>query len=258
MASSPSGPPFIASYADIVDLADAAPLVVRVQLRKIAPVAAPAARAGTGRFYVEAQTVALIARKTPGDPALGATVAFLVDLPLDAKRRPPAIKKRDAFVFARSEVGRPGELALIAPDALLLWDADVDARLRAIVTALIAPDGPAKVTGVRELVNTPGNLAGASETQVFLTTADGSAASLSIEHRPGQPPRWGASFSELVAATASPPARDTLAWYRLACFLPREAPAEANHSEGADARAQAADDYRFVIGALGPCPRLRR
>jgi hypothetical protein len=111
---------------------------------------------------------------------------------------------------------------------------------------------------VRELVDTPGNLAGASETQVFLTTADGSAASLTIERSPGEPPRWGASFSELVAATRAPPARDTLAWYRLACFLPRAAPPGANRSETPESSAQADADYRFVIAQLGGCPRLRR
>ena len=251
-------PPFAASYADIADLADAAPLIVRVQPRRIAAVATQAARPRMGRFYVEARTVSLIARKAAGDATLGATVAFLADLPLDPRGRPPALRKRDVVLFARAVPGRPGELALVAPDALLVWSPDVDTRLRAIVTALLAADAPAKVTGVRELVNTPGNLAGASETQVFLATADGSAASLTVDHAPGQPARWGVSFSELVAATGSPPQRDTLPWYRLACFLPPTAPDAANRSETPEARTQAADDYRFVVAQLGTCPRLRR
>jgi hypothetical protein len=249
-------PPFTASYADIADLADNAPLIIRAQMRRLTPIKETQVRPRTGRFYIEARTIALVARRNDG-ATLGQNLAFLADLPLDARNRPPTLKRRDVLLFARAVLGRPGELALVAPDALLLWSPEIDARLRAIVTSLLAPDAPAKVTGVRELVNTPGNLAGTSETQVFLATATGSAASLTIERTPGQPPRWGASFSELVAAIGSPPARDTLAWYRLACFLPAAAPDDANRSETPETRAQAADDYRFVIAQLGACPRLR-
>lgn len=255
------GPPYDATYADVADLSDGAPLVVRIQPRKLARIEDERARGlkpGRGRFYIEARTVALVAGKPAAGQELGPTVAFLADLPLDARGRPPVIAKRDVLVFARLAPGRPDQLTLVAPDALLLWTPATNERIRAVVTALLAPDAPVKVTDVREMVNTPGNLAGESETQVFLATADGSAASLTIEHTPGEPPRWGASFSELVAATRASPPRDTLAWYRLACFLPRSAPPGANRSDTPEASAQADADYRFVIAQLGSCPRLRR
>jgi len=256
-SESPAGPPFGASYADIVDLADSAPLVVRAQPRRVVRVEdarAPGLSAGTGRFYIEAKTVALVSGQGDLAPAL----AFLADLSLDPKGKPPALKKKDVVVFARAVSGQPGELALVSRDSLLLWTPELDARLRAALTALIAPDAPARVTGVREIIHVPGSLEGEGDTQVFLTTANGTAASLLVQHRPGQPPRWGASFSELTADIANPPQRDSLAWYRLACFLPRQLPAGVNRSDTPEAAAQAGSDYRFVIEGLGDCPRQRR
>ena len=96
---------------------------------------------------------------------------------------------------------------------------------------------------------------GEGETQIFLATASGSAASITVTHRPDQPPAWGVSFSELVGETGNPPARDTLAWYRLACFLPNRLPPAANVSEGIAAKRQAEADYRMVLGELGVCDR---
>jgi hypothetical protein len=124
-----------------------------------------------------------------------------------------------------------------------------------VLTQLLAPGAPGKVTGVRELMYVPGTLAGEGETQIFLTTADSSAASLTVRHRPGEAPQWGASFSELVAEVGHPPAPETLEWYRLACFLPASAPSAANMSEGEDARRMAEADYRLVIAGLGECRR---
>lgn len=253
----PSSSLAAATYADLADLANSAPLVIRAQLRKLARVEdarAPGLRTGLGRFYVEARTRALLT----GTASLGEQLAFLADLPLDARGRPPAINKQDVLLFARSVPGRPGQLALVAPDALLLWDAATEARLRTILTALLAPDAPARITGVRELIHVPGNLVGEGATQIFLSTADGSAASLTVERRPDQPPRWGASFSELTAEIGSPPGRDTLAWYRLACFLPVTPAPSANLSDSPAARAQADEDYRLILSELGSCERHRR
>jgi hypothetical protein len=68
-------------------------------------------------------------------------------------------------------------------------------------------------------------------------------------------PTWGVSWSEIVDQAARPPARDTLAWYRLACFLPAQLPASANLTRDGAARAPAAADYRYVLDQLGACPR---
>jgi hypothetical protein len=245
------------TYADLADLVDSTPLVVRVQLRKLVqvePERARNVRAGWGRFFVEARTEALIA----GTGSLGQHLRYLVDLPLDAKGKPPKLKKKSVVLFARAVPVHPGELQLVAPDAQTMWDPALDTRLRTILGEFFAPGAPQRVTGVREAIFVAGNLAGEGETQLFLATANGEPASLSVIRRPGQPPRWGLSFSELVAAEGAVPQRDTLAWYRLACFLPAQLPARTTPAGSAADRAAAARDYRFVIEQLGSCPRTRR
>jgi hypothetical protein len=246
--------PAEATYADVADLADSAGLVVHAQVRKMARVPderAPGLKPGTGRFYIEARTRALLTGKAP----LGESVAYLVDLPLDARGKAPKLKKADVLLFARSVPGRPGEIQLVSPNAQLLWSEQVEARVRGVLQALVAPGAPARVTGVRELLYVPGTLSGQGETQIFLTTKDGSAASITVRHEPGAPPAWGVSFSELVAEVGNPPQQDTLEWYRLACFLPDVPPQGVNVSEGHAERRQAEADYRMVIGELGVCRR---
>lgn len=250
----PLAPP--PSYADLADLADGAPLVIRVQPRKLAPVEAERARglrAGWGRYYVEARVEALVS----GRGLMGDQVRYLVDLPLDAKAKPPAIKKKSVVIFARAVAGRPGELQLVAPDGQLLWDAALDTRLRGVLGELLTPGAPQRVSGVREAIHVTGTLAGEGETQLFLSTVSGDPAAATISRTPGQPPRISVSFSELVEASGSTPPRDSLGWYRLACFLPPTLPVGANISGSTADRNAAAADYRALLERLGPCPRTR-
>jgi hypothetical protein len=252
--SGPQLPAGGSTYADIADLADSAPVVVHARLRKLARVEDERARyamAGTARFYVMADTRALITGASP----IGPSFAYLVDLPVDGRGKPLARKKDEVILFARPVPGRPGELQLVRPNAQIAWSEVAEARVRAIITELLSAQAPARVTGVREMMYVPGTLAGEGETQIFLTTKDSSAASITVRHGPNRPPEWGASFSELVAEVGHPPRRDTIAWYRLACFLPTNPPASANMSEGEEARRMAEADYRMVISSLGPCRR---
>jgi len=243
-----------ATYADLADLADSAPLVVHARVRKLAAVEdgrAPALPAGQGRFYIEADTIALLTGATP----LGRSFAYLVNLPVDARGKPLLRKKDEVILFARPVAGRQAELQLVRPNAQVTSNPATQARVRAVLTALLAPDAPARITGVRELIYVPGNLAGEGETQIFLKTRDASAASITVRHVPGQPPAWGVSFSELTADVGHPPEPDTLEWYRLACFLPAAPPQGANMSEAIEDRRTAAADYRLVVSSLGPCRR---
>lgn len=254
--SAPKPAPAPVSYADLADLSDATPLVIRAQPRKIIkvePERARGLRAGWGRFYVEAKTEALIAGTVP----LGGSLTYLVDLPLDPKGKPPAIKKKSVVLFARTVAGRADALQLVAPDAQLLWDLVLESRIKSLLGELYAPGAPHRITGVREAIHVGGDLAGEGETQIFLTAANGEPAAIAVSRKPGQPPRWGVSFSELLASDAAP-RRDSLGWYRLACFLPRDLPGPANVSERGADRAAAAADYAFVMAELGPCPRTRK
>lgn len=255
-ADSPVPAAFQPSYADLADLADHAPLVVRAKVRKVAevePERAPGLRSGWTRLYIEAKTEALIAGSAP----LGQDLRFLVDVPRDAKGKPPKLKKKSVILFARAVPARPGELQLVAPDAQLLWDPLLEGRVRALLVELYAPGSAQRITGVRQAIHIPGNLAGEGETQIFLTAENGEPAAITVRRSPGAAPAWGASFSELVAGNGAP-APETLGWYRLACFLPTNLPQGTNISETPTDRAAAAQDYAYVMGQMGPCPRNRR
>ena len=257
-ADSAPRPPLepVVTYADLADLADRAPLVLRAQVRKVAvvePERAPGLRAGWVRLYVEARTEALLS----GPPLTGDALRYLVDVPLDAKGKVPKLTKLSVLLFARAVPGRPGELQLVAPDAQLRWGPLAEARLRGLLGELLAAGAPGRVNKVREAIYVPGNLAGEGETQLFLDTADGEPATITVVHKPGEPPRWSVSFSELADASGTPPARETLVWYRLACFLPAALEEGANVSATPEDRAQAEADYGFVRSGLGDCPRDR-
>jgi hypothetical protein len=248
----PSAPAL--TYADLADFADAADLVVHVLVAK--QIALPPERAtnvapGHARFYIEAKTQALLAGKAP----LGESVRYLVDVPLDAKGKAPKLKKREFLLFTRAVPGRPGELQLIGPTSQIPYDEATAARLRPILAELAAPEAAPAIIGVRDALAVPGTLVGESETQIFLATQSGDPVSLTIVRRPGMEPVWGVSYSEIVDQAARPPEQGTLAWYRLACFLPPQLPREANLSQDPASRARATQDYTFVLQQLGPCPR---
>lgn len=242
------------SFADLADLGDAAGVVARVKVKSQATLDPERARnvaPGHVRLYVEAETVALLAGNVP----LGQSLRYLVDVPTDARGKPPKLKKREFILFARTVPGRPGELQLVGPSAQLPWSPDSEARLRPVLAQLVAADAPPRVTGVRDALSVEGNLVGESETQIFLATASGDPVSLTVVRRPGMAPSWGVSWSEIVDQAARPPRRDTLEWYRLACFLPDQLPASANLARDGAARSRAAADYRYVLEQLGSCPR---
>ncbi|QKG71007.1 hypothetical protein [Erythrobacter mangrovi] len=244
------------TYADLVALADGTPLVVKAQVRSQVPVGperSPGLAPGHVRLYIEARTTALIAGSVP----VGESLAYLVDVPLDPKGKPPKLKKAEVVLFARPVRGRPGQLQLIKPDAQLPYSPEFEARLRPILAALVAPDAPPRVTGVRDALAVEGTLVGESETQLFLDTENDGPVSVTVVRRPNQASRWGVSWSEIVDQAARPPQRGTLAWYRLACALPERLPSQANLSRDARARSLAAQDYAFVIQQLGPCERTR-
>jgi len=254
--SKPAAPLFTPSYADLADLADNASLVLRVKIRKVAELKAPTTspvRPGWARVYVEAVTENLFI----GPAAVGESLRYLADVRRDAKGKVPKLNKQSVLLFARHVPGRPGELQLIAPDAQLPATPASEETLRSILAALYAPGVPPRVTGVHEAIFVPGNLVGEGESQIFLTTANEEPAAIIVRHQAGQLPKWSASFSEVVEASGLPPQRDSLPWYRLACFLPGQLPQGVNVSASPADRAQAEVDYRLVMADLGPCPRNR-
>ena len=243
-------------YADLVDLTLAAPVIADATIRsatRLKGEAAAGVAPGRVRLYVEADVLALVR----GAGGLPPRVGYLLDVAPDARGRLPSLKKLRVLLFARPAAGMPGQLQLVAPDAQRAWNPDDDARVREIARAALAADAPPRLTGVREAFHVAGALPGEGETQIFLQTADSRPVSLSVLRRPGERPRWAVALSEIVDEAAAPPPRDTLLWYRLACFLP---PALAAASVASLAPADAAiagEDYRFVLAQLGACGRTR-
>ncbi len=244
------------SYADLADLALAAPVAAHVRLRRALPLRpeeAPGVAAGHSRFYMEVEVVALI-RGVPGTPAL---VKYLADLPLQANGRPQRPARRSEYlIFARPVPGRADELQLVTPAAQLPYAPAVAEQARTIIRDALAADAPAAITGIGRAFHVPGVLSGASETQFFLLTSANQPISLSVLRAPGEPPRWSVSTSEFVDAGATQPVRDTLLWYRLACFLPEQLPRQSMSETPEHATAIQAD-YRVIRDGLGQCTRTR-
>ncbi|WP_366652647.1 hypothetical protein [Sphingopyxis sp. RIFCSPHIGHO2_12_FULL_65_19] len=252
------------SYADIADLASAAPIAIQARISRavaLKPAQAPGVAAGHSRFYVEADVVSLIRGSGP----LAARISYLVDLPQDAKGKAPKLKKKQpVLLFARPVAGAAagssstGSVQLVAPDAQLPWDPATDARLRAILTEMVKPGAPPAVTGIANGFHVPGTLPGEGETQLFLDTRTGEPVSLTILTAADGSRRWAAAFGEIVDGSAAVPARGTLAWYRLACGLPRTLPLSKLAGTAPEDRRKAASDYAIVLGALGECTRTRK
>jgi len=247
------------TYADLVDLALISPVVAKATVRhqtRLDPVDSPGLSPGFVRLYIEADTNALLV-----GPPLGESLRFLADVRLDTNGKPPRLNKTQVMLFGNAVPGKPGELQLSAADTMFAWSPALETQVRAILTELISPDAPPRITGLREALHVPGNLVGEGESQFFFatdsTTGSARPVSISVVRRPGEPTRWGVSFSEIVDQSAQPPRRDTLAWYRLACSLPAMVPARAAISPTEADQRMAAEDYALILRDLGPCRRNR-
>ncbi|HEX8527543.1 hypothetical protein, partial [Allosphingosinicella sp.] len=250
-------PPAQLTYADSADLALSAPVAAHVRVVRASALRqrdVPDSPPGHRRFLVEADLVSLI--RGPG--ALPARVRYLVDLPNDERGRAAKIPRRTEYLLLASPVpGRPGELRLAARDSQLPFTPALAERFRRILAESSAAAAPPRITAVGRAFHVPGSIPGESETQIFLQTADQRPVSLSILRRPGESPRWAVALSEFVDESASTPARDSLLWYRLACFLPRTLPSQSIGQASRSDTAAIQADYQLVLDSLGPCSRNR-
>ncbi|HTG38318.1 hypothetical protein [Sphingomonas sp.] len=239
-------------YAVTVDRVLDAPLIVDATIRsavRIKGAEAAGVRTNHTRFYVEADLAALIRGPGAVPPRLG----WLVDVPNDARGRPPQLKRQRVIAFARPVAGRPSQIQLIAPDSQIAWTPGDDAQIKRVVRDILSPDAPPAITGIGNAFHVPGSLPGEGETQIFLQTESGDPVSILVLRRPGEQRRWAVALGEIVDEAAGPPERDTLLWYRLACGLPRTLPESATANEEPGRAALAAEDYTYVLRALGSC-----
>ena len=211
--------------------------------------------AGFSRFYIEADVLSLIR----GPESFPARVAYLADLPLAPNGKPSKPAKKSEYLIIGDTVGgRPGEIRLAAPDAQLAYSPERAQLIRNVLKEAAAPEAPPRITGIGRAFHVPGSLPGESETQIFLQTAGGEPVSLNVLRRPGETPRWAVALGDIVDDAAAPPEPNTLLWYRLACFLPRNMPAQSLASASSQEARAIQADYRLVLERLGPCTRSRR
>jgi hypothetical protein len=246
------------TYADLADLALAAPVAAQVRIAGASAVKrarAPGLKPGMARFYVEAALVSLI--RSP--QSLPARLSYVVDLPLDSKGKTPRLRKGGEFLLLAAPVaGKPGELRLAAPDGQIPFTPERAATLRSIIREASSGSPAPRIAGIGRAFHVPGAIRGESETQFFLQTAGGTPVSLTVLRRPGETPQWAVALSEIVDEAAEPPAPGTLLWYRLACGLPRALPRQSLAEADAEGAAAIQADYRLVLERLGPCARNRR
>jgi hypothetical protein len=257
-AESQARPEAAPTYADLADLALAAPVAAQVRLIRATAVKAeraPGLRPGMARFYMEGALVSLI--RSP--QSLPARLSWMADLPLDSKGKAPKLRKGGEFLLLAAPVaGRPGELRLIAADAQVAFAPDRAATLRSIIREASSASPPPRIAGIGRAFHVPGAVRGESETQIFLQTAGGAPVSLTVLRRPGETPSWAVALGEIVDESAAAPAPGTLLWYRLACGLPPSLPRQSLAEADSQGAAAIQADYRLVLERLGPCVRMRK
>ena len=227
--------------------------VIAKQLPKSEPERAPGLANPEWRASILRRET-LVAGRAATAP-IGESLRYLVDVPLTDRGKAPKLKKSEVLLFARTVPGRPGEIQLVGDGAQMLWSQRLEDGFRPVLTDLVSLESPPVVTGIRDALSVPGNLAGESETQLFLETENDGPVSVTVVRRPNMAPVWGVSWTDIVDQSATAPQPETLEWYRLACSLPATLPGEANLARDPAARGQAAEDYRYVVAQLGPCER---
>jgi hypothetical protein len=244
------------TYADIADLSLASSIAAEIRIRSAETIKGALAAGvppSQQRYVITADVVRLIR----GQDGLAPRITYVFDALRDSRGQLPKLKKAQMILFAVPVSGRPAEVRLIAPDAQIPLTPDNAARVRAILSEANKVDAPPRVTGIGDAFHVAGELQGEGETQIFLTTTDGRPMSFNISRRQGTAPTWSVSSGEIVDENAPVPARNSLLWYRLACFVPQTLPAASTAALSGEEAQIVAQDYRLVVSGLGLCPRTR-
>jgi hypothetical protein len=235
------------AFVELADLTVSAPVIVQATVargERLSDKDSPGLRKGHARMLITAAVDAAIVAPA----AIPAELSWLWDAPLDAKGKIP--KRKNMAVMAWITTPAPdGKAQLIAANAQQNWTPELDAQVRAIATEAKAGGAPA-FTGVTNGFRADGTVAGESESQFFLTAADGRGATMVVTTRPGAPRRIAVSRGDVIDESAAPVLQGSLLWYRLACFLPSTLPTKA----GGDDPALAAD-WAAAMAGLGRCER---
>ena len=83
-----------------------------------------------------------------GPSAVGESLNYLVDVPMDARGRPERLKDREMLLFADLVPSRPGAIQLTGRNAQLDYSPELEARVRPVLAALLARDKPPVVSAI--------------------------------------------------------------------------------------------------------------
>jgi hypothetical protein len=234
-------------FVDLADLTVAAPAIVQATVARAERMSdrdSPGLAKGHARMLITAAVDAAIVAPA----AIPAELTWLWDAPLDAKGKLP--KRKNMAVMAWISTPTPdGKTRLIAPDGQQPWTPTLDAAVRAIATEARSGAAPA-ITGVTNGFRADGTTAGESESQFFLSAADGRGATMVVITRPGVARKIALSRGDVIDESAVSVRPGTLLWYRLACALPATLPAKAGGGDPA-----LAADWAAAMASLGPCLR---
>ena len=176
------------AFADLADLAIEADAIVVVAIEdqiRVKAERAPGLAPGHARLYLKARTLSLPGGSRP----LGESLAFLADVPLLANGKVPDLEKQNFIIFAHPVEGRPGQLRLAGEGSMLPHTPAAEQRVRDLLRQITSAEAPPIPTEVRDLMSVRGNLAGESETQIFLETERGAPLALNVIRRPGMSPQ---------------------------------------------------------------------
>lgn len=243
----PLAPDSLAGFADRAELALASPVIARATIaaaRSVPLKTALGAPPGRVRLLVTADVINVLIAPAAVSPRL----TFLWDAPAGPRNRPPPVRGRDMLLFVAAP-DAAGSTRLISRRGMQPWSEPLADSVRAVVRDARGGAGP-MITGVDRGFHADGTVAGESESQFFMTTADGRPAVLVVQHRPREPVRVALALGDIIDESAQPVSPDTLAWYMLACVLPRTLPAAAGGKDRALAR-----DWQAALASLGPCGR---
>jgi hypothetical protein len=247
-ATLPAAPaPAAPSHADLADLTLAAPVIVRATItgsERIADAASPGLKPGRARLLITVAVDAAIV--APG--AIPASLSWLWDAPTDARGKPPK-PKGSAIIAWLATPATDGKTRLVSGRAQQPHDPATEARARALATEARSGTVPV-ITGIANGFRAEGTVPGESESQFFLTAADGKGLTMVVTARPGQERRVAVARGDVIDESAAIVQPDTLLHYRLACFLPARLPVAAGGADPA-----LAGDWRAAIAGLGPCGR---
>lgn len=236
--------------ADLADLSTRSPLILRASVDKAKRIRGDAARnvpEGFARLLVRADVKALLVGRT-GVPE---RIEYLVDLPLDARGKPPKIKDREVLLFLNAEAA-PGQFALAHKYGQVDWTAQRESAVRQFAaqasgSSLLTP------RGVKSAFHVVGTLPGESETQFFVDTDEGRPMSIVVLSRPNQPKRFAVATGDIIDPNAEAPDPDSLTALYLSCGLPDVLPETV--TEDADMADALRRDYQFVRSSLPSCER---